>query len=180
MNESTVTAAASEAAWLQDFRAQAARAYLALPMPTAVLRPWRYTGLGGLDIEAFPPAAAALRIEGAAPASGFAGRLTDAAASDVARTHLGTVITATEGKFIAANAARWEDGVLIHVPRGQTFEQPVVVTLDASALGSVAVYPRILVVAEEQGEVTVVLRMASGARSAWPSRRVARTSGPVT
>lgn len=162
--ESLVATAAGERGepdWLQERRVEAARAYAALPMPTRVLRPWRYTDLEGLDIEAFPPASA-LRIEGPAPAGGFAGRLTDAAASDVARTHLGTVITATEGKFIAANTAQWEDGVLIHVPRGRAFEQPVVVTLDASALGAVALYPRILVVAEERGEVTVVLRMASG------------------
>lgn len=163
--ESQVAAASRERGeppWLQDARAEAARATAALPMPTAALRPWRYTDLEGLDFEAFPPHPAAVTVEATAPAGGFAGRLA-AAPSDVAREHLGSVVAATEGKFIAANAAQWEDAVLVHVPRGQTFDQPVVVTVDAAGLASAAVYPRVLVVAEERGEVTIVLRTRSGA-----------------
>jgi Fe-S cluster assembly protein SufD len=53
--------------------------------------------------------------------------------------------------------------VFVHVPRGKAFAQPVVVTIDATALESAAVYPRVLIVADEQGEVTVVLRATSGA-----------------
>lgn len=163
--ESQVAAASSERGepqWLQEARAEAARATSALPMPTAALRPWRYTDLQGLDLEAFPPHPAAITVEGTTPAGGFAGRLTGGPA-EVAREHLGSVVATTEGKFIAANAAQWEDGVLVHVPRGQAFEQPVVVTIDAAGLASAAVYPRVLVVAEEQGEVTIVLRTRSGA-----------------
>ncbi|MEZ4553018.1 MAG: Fe-S cluster assembly protein SufD [Dehalococcoidia bacterium] len=163
--ESQVAAASRERGepqWLQDARAEAARACSALPMPTPALRPWRYTDLQGLDLETFLPARATVTVEGAAPAGGFAGRLTDAS-SEVVRECLGSVVATTEGKFIAANAAQWEDGVLVHTPRGQAFDQPVVVTVDASALDGAAVYPRLLVVAEERGEVTIVLRMRSGA-----------------
>lgn len=162
MNESTVTAAVDEPVWLQDSRAEAARAYLALPMPTRALRPWRYADLDGLDIETFPPATPTVTIEGEPPLGGFAGRLTEADPAFVT-PHLGAIIPSTEAKFIAANAAQWQDGVFVHVPRGKAFEAPVVVTVDARDLEGAAVFPRVLVVAEERGEVTIVLRLASGA-----------------
>jgi Fe-S cluster assembly protein SufD len=162
MNESQVTAATDEPTWLQDARAEASRAYLALPMPTPALRPWRYTDLAGLDIEAFTPAEPAVRIEGSPPEGGYAGPL--AGADDaLVSPHLGTLVPATEGKFIAANASQWQGGVFVHVPRGKAFDAPVVVTIDAQKLESAAVYPRVLIVADEQGEVTVVLRSTSGA-----------------
>jgi Fe-S cluster assembly protein SufD len=162
MNESQVAAATGEPTWLQDARAEAARAYLALPMPTPALRPWRYTDLAGLDIEAFTPAEAAVSIEGSAPEGGYAGPLSGADSALVS-PHLGTLVPATEGKFIAANASQWQGGVFVHVPRGKAFDAPVVVTIDAKKLESAAVYPRVLIVADEQGEVTVVLRTTSGA-----------------
>lgn len=163
MNESTVTAAVDEPVWLRDIRAEASRAYLALPMPTRALRPWRYADIEGLDLEAFPPATPTVTIEANPPFGGFAGPITQAEPALVT-PHLGSIVPSTEAKFIAANAAQWQDGVFIHVPKGKAFDAPVVVTVDATALDGAAVYPRMLVVAEEQGEVTIVLRSSSSAR----------------
>jgi Fe-S cluster assembly protein SufD len=104
-------------------------------------------------------------VEATPPTGGYAGGLGAAlaapATADVVRAHLGSLVPATEGKFAAANAALWSDGVLVHAPRGQRFERPVLVHVDAQPGGAAAVYPRLLVVAEPASEVTIVVRSAS-------------------
>ena len=169
--------ARGEPAWLRDRRAEAARAFAATPLPTRALRPWRYTDVSALDLGAFAPAEPVLRIEAtlppktpleaAEPDGAYAGTLADAldpldAREQLVREHLGALVPGTEGKFQAANAALWRGGVLVHAPNRAIFEAPVVVDLDARALGDAAVFPRLLIVAGEQAEVTVVLRMRSG------------------
>ena len=170
--EAVVLAAAEargEPAWLRDRRAEAARAFAATPLPTRALRPWRYTDVGALDLDAFAPAEPALRIEAVAPDGAYAGTLADALESarqpvlePLVRDRLGALVPGTEGKFQAANAALWRGGVLVHAPDRAVFEAPVVVDLDARALADAAVFPRLLIVAGEQAEVTVVLRTRSG------------------
>ena len=162
----TAIAAASqqrgEPDWLRERRTDAARAYGVLPMPTPALRPWRYTDLAGFDLAALPVAQSALTIEGATAGSGVASALAEAAASDPAvREHLGSLLPATEGMFLAANAAQWRDGVLVHIPRGTAVETPIVITIDGSALSGTAIFPRLLIVAEERGEATIVVRTVS-------------------
>ena len=170
-SEAAVVAAAAsrgEPGWLRERRAEAARAFAATPLPTPALRPWRYTDVSTLDLDAFAPAEASLTIEGEAPDGAYAGSLAGALEShgDLLAERLGALVPATEGKFVAANAALWSGGVLVHAPARAAFEAPIVVTLDAtldtSMLADAAVHPRLLIVAEEQAELTVVLRMRSG------------------
>ena len=150
--------------WLVERRAEAARAFAALPMPTQALRPWRYTDVAGLDPAGFAAAAASVRIDGAVPAGAFVGSLADGAVNVAAvRERLGSLLTATESRFLAANAAKWgADGVLVHIPRGVAFAGPITITVDASAVVNEAVYPRLLIVAEERSEATIVVRTTSG------------------
>ncbi len=149
--------------WLRERRIEAARAYAALPVPTPALRPWRYTDLAGFDLAAFPLAQSALTIEASMPAGGFAGSLSEAATSDpMVREQLGSLLLATEGKFLAANAAQWRDGVLVRIPRGAALDAPVVITIDGSALAEVSIFPRLLIVAEERSEAVIVVRTVSG------------------
>jgi Fe-S cluster assembly protein SufD len=151
-----------EPGWLTDRRAEAARAFAALPMPTRALRPWRYTDLEGLDPAGFAPADMKVHVEGNIPEGAYIGSLAaGAAAVPAARERFGTLLASTEGRFLAANAAQWREGVLVHAPRGVAFEAPITVTIDAGSASGV-VYPRVLVVAEEQSEVTLMLRMTSG------------------
>ena len=164
--EPAVIAAADargEPGWLRDRRAEAARAFDATPLPTRALRPWRYTDVTRLDFAAFAPAAGAMRIGGAAPDGAYAGTIADALGSHegLVRDGLGTLTPATEGKFQAANAALWSGGMLVHAPARAVFDEPVVAELDVPE-GDAAVFPRVLVVAGEQTEVTVVLRLRSG------------------
>jgi len=154
-----------EPGWLLERRAEAARAFAALPLPTPALRPWRYTDVTRLDLAAFAPAETPIAIDGALDGGGaYAGTLAGALEGRRALVadRLGALVPATEGKFIAANAALWSDGALVHAPAGHAFEEPVVVTVDASGLADAAVHPRLLIEAGEQSEVTVVLRTRSG------------------
>ncbi|MEX2230272.1 MAG: Fe-S cluster assembly protein SufD, partial [Dehalococcoidia bacterium] len=91
--------------------------------------------------------------------------LADAANAGHVQAHLGTLVHATEGKFVAANAALWTGGVFVFAPRGRAFDAPVTVTLDAPAAAEQALFPRVLIVAEPASEVTVVVRSHSGAAS---------------
>ena len=164
--EAAVLAAAEargEPAWLRDRRAEAARAFAATPLPTRALRPWRYTDVTGLDFARYHPTAGSMSIDADAPEGAYAGSLADAddAREALVRDALGSLTPATEGKFQAVNAALWSGGVLVHAPARAAFERPVVAELDV-ADGDAAVFPRVLVVAGEQAEVTVVLRLRSG------------------
>jgi Fe-S cluster assembly protein SufD len=160
--------ARSEPGWLVEKRQDAARAFEALPMPTTKLRPWKYTDVSDLSIAAYPPEASFLPVvqvanDAAAPEGAYAGTIAEAVTDDrlaaVVQQHLGTLVPATEGKFIAANAAQWTGGVFVYAPRGKAFEAPVTVALNGEAG---AVFPRMLVVAEAASEVTVVVRSISG------------------
>ena len=166
--EQAVLAAAvarGEPGWLLERRAEAARAFAAAPLPAPALRPWRYTDVTRLDLTAFAPAETPIAIEGGRDEGGaYAGTLAGALEGHgrLIADRLGALIPATEGKFVAANGALWSGGALVHTPAGAAFEEPVVVTIDASELEDAAVHPRLLIEAGEQSELTVVLRTRSG------------------
>lgn len=161
-------AARGEPGWLRERRAEAARAFEATPLPTTRLRPWRYTDVTALDLGSFATAAPGVTITGAGPQGGpqrgYAGPLGGALADHeaVVREHLGSVIPGTEGKFQAANAALWEQGALVYAPRSAVAAEPVRITIDAPADDHAMIFPRLLLVAEERGELTVVLTLRSG------------------
>ncbi|MCY4639024.1 MAG: Fe-S cluster assembly protein SufD [Chloroflexi bacterium] len=157
----------SEPPWLIDRRAEGARAFAATAMPTPALRPWRYTDVSSLAIEDHALHPPALRVEADLPPGAYAGTIAEALDSraEVVRSHLGSLVASTEGRFVAANAARWNAGVLVHLPRGSAVERPIVVEVtaaDVPAGAPSALLPRILVVAEERSEATIVVRLRSG------------------
>ena len=70
--------------------------------------------------------------------------------------HLATeAVPAEEGKFAALNAALWNDGIFLFVPRGVRLEQPVRVTRWLSEPGT-AYFSRVLIVAESASQVSYV------------------------
>ncbi len=184
-DEAAVEAAAlarGEPDWLRERRAEGARAFAATPVPSPSLRPWKYTDITALDIEAFPPVDSELAVRGNVPDGAFAGSLVEGvtAAGEVVRKHLGSLISATEGKFAAANAAQWSGGALVYAPRGVAFDQPIVVTVDATQDGPAACFPRLLIVAEERAEVSVLLRQRSGDQPLLAPGIVEIVAGPAS
>ncbi|MDP6605124.1 MAG: SufD family Fe-S cluster assembly protein [Dehalococcoidia bacterium] len=163
------SAARDEPDWLRERRAEAARAFAAMPNPSPASRLWKYTDVTAFDFALFPPASAAISLSGDVPegSSEYPGAVTTLRAAveqwpDVPRSDVGKLVPSTEGKFVAANAALWDEGVYIHVPRGVTCDSPIIVDIDATALPEAAIFPRVLVLAGEQAEVTIVLRLRSG------------------
>lgn len=58
--------------------------------------------------------------------------------------------------FAALNGAFWEDGALIHLPRGLVLDTPIQVIFYATG-GDMAVYPRLSVVLEDGAQASVVV-----------------------
>ncbi len=81
----------------------------------------------------------------------------DAAAVDVIASQLDTLAPTQSEPFVALNAAAFTDGVLVHVARGVVYERPIrVMNINVDAEKATLTCPRVLIVAEESSEVTVI------------------------
>jgi len=148
---------------------------------------WEFTDLGDFALDAWEPAPAselgfsASHLleppEGAEELVQVDGSSSDGSASSsgvivlplaVAREqhpelvdpHLGTIVGETDA-FTAANAAGWEGGAFVYVPRGVRVEAPVLLTAVSSAAGSI-LHRRVLIVLEEGAEAEVWEQYLSG------------------
>ncbi|MCB0881854.1 MAG: Fe-S cluster assembly protein SufD [Thermoleophilia bacterium] len=173
-------------AWAEAARNDAEQKLAALPALTGEEEEWRFTepaalGLDGGDV-------AAPGASGAAGALGEGGRaarlaLVDGAAGtvdaqglpdgvivtelgealasheDLVRPHLGSLV-GTDTRPGALNAARWDAGLFVYVPRGAAVELPIEALLTATGAAG-RVYGRTLVVLEEGAKATVIDRCLS-------------------
>src|SRR5437764_15486467 len=113
-------------------RAELLERYRALPLPTTKDESWRFTDLKGFDPDAFaqnghgpvPGTRTMLELDVAGLATVGPGIEIDRAPDgirfeplDEAHPHLGELVGSDE-KFAAQNAASWEHGLLVHVPKG--------------------------------------------------------------
>src|SRR5213078_4633276 len=138
---------------------------------------WRFTDLTGFDPEAFssngaleiasPPTMLDLEVAGLAVV-GEAGIEIERAPGgvrfeqlDESDPRLNQLVRADE-KFAAHNAAMWEHGLLVQVPKGVVLEQPLYVRIANSVDGG-ALFWRLLVVAEEGSQFTLIEEYASAA-----------------
>jgi Fe-S cluster assembly protein SufD len=148
-------ATVSEPAWLAGKRAAALETYTSLPVPSNREEAWRFTNLRGFDPEGFAAHRGTRSLEGGGEGATF---MTLAAAveshPDLLECHLGSVVSADE-KFASANAARWTDGVLVHVPAGVSVVEPMRAAVELTEEGS-ALYHRVLVVVERGAQATFV------------------------
>ena len=154
----------AEPAWLAGRREAAQATYESLPVPTNREEAWRFTNLRGFDPEVFEPADAVADLSGEVPAGVTFTTLARAVGEhpDLLEQSLGTVVSDTE-KFASGNAARWRDGVLLHVPAGVSVESPLRAVLDAPE--DAAVYHRVLIVLERNARATFLEEF----RSAGPA-----------
>jgi Fe-S cluster assembly protein SufD len=158
-------------------RAELLERYRALPLPTTSDEPWRFTDLKGFDPEAFtaqdghvvmPGMRTMLDVDAAGLATvSEAGieieRAPDGITFAPLSDHplLGELVGADE-KFAAHNAAMWEHGLLVVVPKGVVLEQPLYVRI-ANGVPDGSLFWRLLVVAEEGARVTLIEEYASAA-----------------
>jgi Fe-S cluster assembly protein SufD len=150
--------------------------YRALPLPTTKDESWRFTDLRGFDPDAFSangatemaaaPAMLELEAAGIVRVS-EAGLVIDRAPDGIRfepladHPRLGELVGSDE-KFAAHNAAEWEHGLLVHVPKGVALEQPLLVRIVNSVDGG-SLFWRLLIVAEAGSRVSVIEEYASAA-----------------
>lgn len=172
--------------WAADVRDAATQTLSSLPTLTGREEEWRFTpptdlGLEGPEPEApgaatVPgtpggPRAARLELVDGAPAA----PVLDSLPEGVIVAELGAALTDHEALVRerlygligfeerpgALNAARWDGGLFVHVPRGVEVELPIESLLSATGLAG-RVFGRSLVVVEEGAKATVIERFASG------------------
>jgi Fe-S cluster assembly protein SufD len=163
-------------------RAAAAARYAELPLPSTADEHWRFTDLRGFDPDSFvrngqvhgpgsatPPAETVLEVDVSALATVDESGITIVRDAPEGVTfqpftdheRLGQLV-GTEEKFAAHNAAVWEHGLLVVVPRGVELEQPLSVQIVNSAdRGSL--FFRLLVIAEPESRFTLIEEYASSA-----------------
>jgi Fe-S cluster assembly protein SufD len=156
-------------------RADLLERYRALPLPTTSDEPWRFTDLEGFDPDAFghdrgqtpavaPPPMLDLAVSGMATANegglrieNAPGGVTFAPLGDHPRLH---ELVGWDEKFAAHNAALWEHGLLVVVPRGVVLEQPLYVRI-ANGADQGSLFWRLLVVAEAGSRFSLIEEYAS-------------------
>src|SRR3712207_4734690 len=157
-------------------RTDALERYRALPLPDRTQEAWRFTDLSGFDPDAFghgrgltPDASARgmLDIDVAAVATVSEGGIEIERAPeglrferlDESHERLYDLVGWDE-KFAAHNAALWENGLLVHVPRGVVLEQPLYVRV-ANSVEDGSLFWRLLVIAEPESRFTLIEEYAS-------------------
>ncbi len=155
-------------------RADLLERYRALPLPTTKDESWRFTDLKGFDPETFSangvtevaaaPALLELEAAGIVRVS-EAGLTIDRAPEGIRFEALADhprlyELVGSDEKFAAHNAAEWEHGLLVHVPKDVMLEQPLLVRIVNSVEGG-SLFWRLLIVAEPGSRVSVIEEYAS-------------------
>jgi Fe-S cluster assembly protein SufD len=149
--------------------------YRELPLPDTTQEAWRFTDLKGFDPDSFgqnghvrgqTPAMSMLDIDVAGLALVDEGGIEIQQAPEgitfeplTEHPLLGTLVGA-DGKFTAHNAASWQHGLLVRVPKGVVLEQPLYVRI-ANAVEGGSLFWRLLVIAEPESRFTLIEEYSS-------------------
>ena len=157
-----MTTTSTDPSWLAARRERAAAASAELALPDATVPGWEFTDLGGLDLDAFPPAPAetaggdAVFDDVAVPDGVTAMPLAQAVAErpELVERHLASVVSSEGDPFAARNDAEWTSGLLVHVGPGVVADGPVVARA-VQAAAERGTYWRTLIVVEEGAQAEV-------------------------
>jgi Fe-S cluster assembly protein SufD len=137
--------------WLVEQRLAAAERFAAAPWPTPEEEIWRYSRIDELDLDRFSPSGVVTTVAGAD------GVLVEGGA---AGDHLGSVMVEAADVFAELNRAFAVDPTVIAVPPGKAVAEPIVVIHEIAGRGT-AGFPRLVIDAGADSEVTVVERFVS-------------------
>jgi Fe-S cluster assembly protein SufD len=163
-------------------RSDALAAYEALPIPDTTEEHWRFTDLRGFDPETFSGAATAeistmLDLDVAGYATVTADGIDISKAPDGVRFELLSdenerlySLVGWDEKFAAHNAAMWQHGLLVVVPKNVQLEKPLYVRVAVTG----QTFWRLVVVAEEGARASLIEEYAS------PAEDTAAYSNAVT
>jgi Fe-S cluster assembly protein SufD len=161
-------------------RAAAAARYAELPLPNTADEHWRFTDLKDFDPDAFVRNG---QVRGPGPQTGPPETMLDVDVAGLATVDEGGItivrnapegvtfepftdhallgqLVGTDEKFAAHNAAVWEHGLLVVVPKGVELEQPLSVRIVDSVDGG-SLFFRLLVIAEPESRFTLMEEYAS-------------------
>jgi Fe-S cluster assembly protein SufD len=194
INQETVkelTTKFSEPKWLADSRLQAWESYLQTPMPTTRDEDWRRTDIAALDLTKLQTET--LRKADAQAALTHFNAIIEApeelTKQGVIFCDIATAIekhadkvrgyvldSCGNDKFCLLNRALFNSGMFLYVPRGVVVSTPFLVALElndstVSEGYGAAVFPRIVVVAEDNSsaDVVVLLSSADGSKRSEPA-----------
>jgi len=144
--------------------------YTALPLPTTKDEHWRFTDLAGFDPDSWTangaseissaPSMLELDVAGVARV-GEAGIEIDRAPAGIRFEPLSPddellySLVGWDEKFAAHNAAMWQHGLLVRVPRGIVLDKPLYVHV-ANSVESGSLFWRLLIVAEPESRFTLI------------------------
>jgi Fe-S cluster assembly protein SufD len=150
---------ATEPAWLEERRRRGASLAESLPLPDQKAKGWEFTDLSELDIDGYSGGDASAAIEGAEGATVLP--LAEALESHGAllEERFGSLVP-IEDPFVARNEAGWNDGVLVHVPRGAKVAEPIRIELPVDQDGASIAW-RAVVVLEDEAEAEIWEHCAS-------------------
>jgi Fe-S cluster assembly protein SufD len=146
-------APAGEKAWLAALRRRAFAHFEAHGFPTAHDEEWRFTGLQPITGADWAPAAGRTIVSSLPDG---VRRLTLSEAGPEVEGALGSVVSFEKNAFTALNASFFQDAVILEIGRGAVVREPLVVTFDAPQRTTVVQYPRLLVLAREGSQASLV------------------------
>jgi Fe-S cluster assembly protein SufD len=150
-------------------REQARTRYDELPLPSTSDEHWRFTSLRGFDPEPAQGAAvsgtptAALELEVAGRAVVTESGIEIVSAPEGVRfeplpADYPSKLIPDDDKFAVENLARWEHGLLVHVPKGVELDKPLYVQVTS---GGGSLYWRMVVIAEEGARFSLIEDLGS-------------------
>lgn len=142
-------APAGEKAWLSALRRRAFAHFEAAGFPTAHDEEWRFTGLQPITSTAWAPASGRARVSS----------LPDGVrrlSADECESVLARLVPPEKSAFAALNTASFGDAVVLEIARGAVVREPLEVTFTAPEGDAVVHYPRLLVLAGERSQASLV------------------------
>lgn len=154
------TIAAGEPEWLRERRLVAWRFYESMDLPDPSDEEWRRTDVRAIPLQGLRPDTVALTLADSAALQAQGVIFTDLRTAvrehgDLVQKYLGTGVKSGEWKYLALNAALWDGGAFLYVPKDVEVALPVQLTQAIASDGS-AVFPRTLIIAERNARVSII------------------------
>ena len=144
-------ARSGERPWLTALRRRAFDRFEAAGFPTAHDEEWRFTGLQPITSTAWTPASGRMTLSSLPDGV----RRLSAGDSEV-EAALARLVLPEKSAFAALNTASFDDAVVLEIARGAVVREPLAVTFKAPEGGGGVHYPRLLVLAGERSQASLV------------------------
>jgi Fe-S cluster assembly protein SufD len=152
-----------EPAWIAELRRAAFASFEKLGFPTAKDEAWRYTGLQPILETAWRRVERAPSVAAGLPAGVRVTTLSDARSAE---PRFGRIAGFENSAFAALNTALFSGALVVEIEPGVVATEPIEIHFDAGASREPeVVYPRVLVLAGERSEASVVETFGGGGRS---------------